>query len=99
MALTVKWTKEAEKTYDAIIEYLERFWTEKEIYSFVQKTFKIIDQIEKNPFQFKASSIPQVRAALITKHNTLFYYVNEATQTIELYTFWDNRQEPDKRPY
>ena len=73
MALVEKWTTEAEETYDAIIEYLDKFWTKKEVRSFVQETFRVIDQIEENPFQFKASSMPNVRAALIAKHNTLYF--------------------------
>jgi plasmid stabilization system protein ParE len=99
MALVARWSKEAEDTFDEIIEYLENNWTEKEIQDFVQKAQKVIGQIEENPYQFKASRFQKIRKALITKHNSLFYFVNEAEKVIELYAFWDNRQNPKKLKY
>ncbi len=99
MALVVRWTKEAEDTFDEIIEYLEENWSEKEIQNFVRTVQKVIGQIEKNPYQFKASRYQEIRKAFITKHNSLFYYVNEADKVIELYAFWDNRQNPQELRY
>ncbi|ALO14054.1 Plasmid stabilization system protein [Salinivirga cyanobacteriivorans] len=99
MALKIKWTEEAEETFDAVIEYLENKWTEKEARNFAQKTNKVIEQIQKNPYQFKASAVENVRKALVTKHNSLFYNVNEEDSIIELYSFWDNRKDPGKLQY
>ena len=99
MALKARWTPEAEKTFNAIIEYLENKWTDIEVRSFVQKSQKVIGQIEKNPYQFKSSSFNEIRIAFITKHNSLIYGVNEQDGIIELYSFWDNRKDPQKRPY
>ena len=99
MALVVKWSKEAEDTFDKIVNYLEENWTEKEIQNFIRKTHKVICQIKKNPYQFKASRFQEVRKALITKQNSLFYFVNENKEVIEIYTFWDNRQNPQKLKY
>lgn len=99
MALKARWTPEAEETFNAIIEYLEIKWTENEVRSFVLKSQKIIDQIEKNPYQFKSSSFNEIRIAFITKYNSLFYGVSEQDGIIELYSFWDNRKDPQERPY
>ncbi len=96
MALVVWWTEEAEYTFDEIIKNLERNWTEKEIRHFVRKAHKVIIQIEINPFQFKASGFNGIRKAFITKHNSLFYFINEEMEIIELYAFWDNRKDPQK---
>jgi plasmid stabilization system protein ParE len=93
MALIARWTQEAEDTFDEIIEHLENKWTEKEIRGFVQKSHKVIEQIENNPFQFKASRFHKIRKAFITKHNSLFYFVNEDDNIIELVSFWDNRKD------
>ena len=99
MALKARWTPEAVDTFNAIIEYLEHKWTEKEVQSFVQRSQKIISQIEKNPYQFKSSGFNEVRIAFITMHNSLLYRVNEQNGVIELYTFWDNRKDPQERPH
>jgi len=99
MALVTRWSIEAEETFNEIIEYLENNWTEKEIQNFVRKAHKVIGQIEKNPYQFKSSSFHEIRKAFITKHNNMFYFVNEDDGTVELYAFWDNRQDDKKSPY
>jgi len=99
MALKARWTTEAEETFNAVIEYLENKWTDIEVRSFVQKSNKIIRQIEKNPYQFKSSSFNKIRIAFITKYNSLIYGVNEQDGIIELYLFWDNRKDPQERPY
>lgn len=91
-----RWSLEAEETFDAVIEYLENNWTEKEVRNFVLKSNKVIGQIEKNPFQFKTSNFHKIRKAFVTKHNSLFYYVNEQEELIELFSFWDNRKDPKK---
>jgi len=99
MALVARWSKEAEDTFDEIIDYLKDNWTEKEIKYFVRKSHKIISQIENSPYQFKASRFQEILQAVITKHNSLLYFVNEEEEVIELYTFWDNRQNPKKLKY
>lgn len=99
MALVARWTQDAEETLDEIIVYLENNLTEKEIRNFVQKSHKVIEQIEKNPFQFKASRFHNLRKAFVTKHNSLLYFVNEDDGIIELYAFWDNRKDPNNLHY
>lgn len=93
------WTPEAEKTFDAIIEYLEARWTEKEIQNFIHNTQKVISQIKSNPYSFQSSTRKEIRRAIISKHNSLFYNINVKENVIELYTFWDNRKDPEKRLY
>ncbi len=41
----------------------------------------------------------KVRKALITKHNTLYYRIKPSKTELELITFWDNRQNPNKLTY
>ncbi|RLD65060.1 MAG: type II toxin-antitoxin system RelE/ParE family toxin [Bacteroidetes bacterium] len=99
MALKTRWTTEAEESFKAVIEYLEYKWTEKEVRNFVRKTNEVIKQIEKHPYQYKASSFHEIRIAIISKHNSLIYYVNKEAEQIELYTFWDHRKDPSNFKY
>jgi plasmid stabilization system protein ParE len=92
MALKIRWSPEADATFDSIVHYLETEWTEKEVRKFVAKTLKLIGQISENPKMFKASGVEKVRKATVAKHNSLFYLIDEANQRIILLTFWDNRQ-------
>ncbi len=96
MALKIIWSLEAEETFESVIGYLEEHWSEKEVRNFVRTTNTLVGQIEKFPYQYKSSSFHEMRKAVITKHNSLIYHVNEKAGQIELYTFWDNRKDPKK---
>ena len=95
MAKEIRWTKEAEVTYQKVITYLEENWTDKEVGNFVNISNKIIFFISENPFMFRQSNKKNVHEALITKHNLLLYRVK--SNHIELLTFWDTRQNPNKK--
>ncbi len=96
MAFKIRWSEEAEESFDDVIQYLENKWTDKEIRNFVQKANKVIRQIQDSPYQFKGSTVESVRKALVNKHVSLFYNVNEKDNIIILYSFWDNRKDPNK---
>ncbi len=99
MALVAMWSEEAECTSDEIIENLEKNSNEEEIREFVRDSHNVISQIEINPYQFKASRSYEIRKAFITKNISLFYFVNEEKDIIELYAFWDKRTDPQKLKY
>ncbi len=42
MAKKIIWTSQAEKTFAAVIKYLETNWTEKEIKKFIRVTDKVV---------------------------------------------------------
>ncbi len=49
MALKIKWSKRAEKSFDKIVEYIEEEWSETSAKKFVRKTNKLLEQIAENP--------------------------------------------------
>jgi plasmid stabilization system protein ParE len=95
MAKEIKWTPEAEETYDKVIEYLERVWTPKEISHFIVHTEKVLHFISENPLLFRKSNKRNIHEALITPHNLLLFRVKP--HQIELITFFDTRQDPKKK--
>jgi plasmid stabilization system protein ParE len=99
MALKIRWSPEADTTFSAIINYLKSEWSEKEIRNFVRKTLKLLGQITENPKMFKASGVEEIRKAVIGRHNSLFYLIDEKEGNIILLSFWDNRQNPANLKY
>lgn len=87
MAKEIRWTTEAQATYQKVITYLEENWTDKEVGNFITISNKIISFISENPLMFRKSNKNNVHEALITKHNLLLYRVKP--NQIELLTFWD----------
>ena len=87
MAYKIIWSPEAEKTFDEVIEYLERKWSKKEIKNFIKKTEEIISIRQNNPYLFKGLEKVSIYEALIGKQNLLIYQVNEPKKRVELLNF------------
>ena len=56
MALEIVWTKQAEKGYAKIIEYLETHFGEKEIQNFVSQTSDFFELLKEYPEILKVSN-------------------------------------------
>lgn len=97
MDFKIIWSPEAERTFDAIINYLEENWSEKEIRNFIVETEKTIFLLKHNPFLFRGSEKENIYEALVGKQNLLLYQVSETSKRIELLSFWDTRQDPGSK--
>jgi len=92
MDLEVRWSEEAEITFDNIFSFIVFRWSESAAIKFKNKTKKILLNLSKQPLIFPECGIDNVRKAVITKQSSVFYEVT-SKQVILLY-FWDNRQDP-----
>lgn len=93
--MKVIWTREAEVSFNRILDYLMEVWTSKEALAFVDIVEDTVDHICASPKMFKISQYDdQSREAFITKHTTMFYRVLEGE--IEIEYFWGNFQDPKK---
>lgn len=89
------WSDEAYKNLLHIIDYLEKFWTAKEIRNFAKLLDKQLILIKNNPALYSYSSKSrQIRKTVLTKHITLYDKVIDTE--IHLVTLFDSRQNPDK---
>lgn len=95
MAYKIVWLPRAEKRFEQIISYLNQHWTEKEIIDFIRRAEAIIHIISINPKAFRYSAQKRIFEAVVTKHNLLLY--RKKGNTIELLTFFDVRQHPNKK--
>jgi len=95
MALTVRWTQEAVDQLDAIIEYLELNWAEKEIRTFFRKLEKAVGSISEHPDRNKLSERKKgTREYQLTRHTTILYDFDDTHVTIML--LWQNLMDPEK---
>ncbi len=95
MAKKIIWTPEAEKTFKAVIDYLERHWSKKEIQNFIERVNSVTEHVKKHPMSYRFAGKDDVREALITKQNLLLYRVSG--DTIYLLYFWDTRKNPERK--
>ena len=96
MVKKIIWTPKAEKSFDAVINYLQEHWSQKEVISFVRKVDVVVFHIARFPFSYHSAGKDDIREALITKHNLLLYRI--AGNTIYVLYFWDTRKNPMRKP-
>jgi hypothetical protein len=89
--LTIHWSEPAKFDYWKNIEYLEREWTLKEVYNFIDKTNELIDLFEKGNVIFKPSNYKSTYQVPVVKQITLYYSV--INNKVELLRFWNNHQD------
>tara|TARA_R100000935_G_C2815848_1_gene157283 strand:- start:835 stop:1137 length:303 start_codon:yes stop_codon:yes gene_type:complete len=91
----ILWTDHALSELENTIAYLEENWTERELKNFSQELDHTIELISKNPELFQISKKKKnVRRAVVARFNNLYYRLNE--DSIEILSFFSNRQDPDK---
>lgn len=90
----VKWTDHAYYELKSTVEHLEENWTDNEIRKLNKELTHTLLLISKNPYLFKSSNTVGVRKVVILKFNTLYYRFNN--ETIEVISFFSNRQDPYK---
>lgn len=97
MALTVKWSEEADQSFDRIFDYLQLQWGLKVAQEFVRRTQGFLDLLSKFPeIGSVENSERQIRGFVLVKQITV-YYIRKG-DSIVLLNFYDNRQKPsDKR--
>lgn len=93
----VIWSKESKRQFDKIVSYLRTEWTEKEVVKFVRRLREFEKVVRQFPELYAESNKKQeFRRAVITKHNSVIYKIDEEKRVIRVYTIFDNRQSPKK---
>ena len=92
----ILWTDFALNELENTIEYLKENWTERELRNLALKIEETLSLLSHNPNLFQASDVRKdIRRVIVAKHNTLYYRVKN--NTIEIISFFSNRQSPKKR--
>ncbi|PTT78500.1 MULTISPECIES: type II toxin-antitoxin system RelE/ParE family toxin [unclassified Chryseobacterium] len=91
----ILWTPNALEELEQTIEYLQLHFTDKEIKKLVQKIESLIEIISQNPFIFPISESKNIHKLVILEFNSMYYRVNNGS--VEILSFFSNRQSPQKR--
>lgn len=98
MALAVFWSKQADKKFDLILNYLENEFGIPATSDFVKKVYDILAIIAEFP---EIGSLEyqdlNIRGLLIIKQISLFYQIRK--DKIILLNFYDNRQKPKLKKF
>ncbi|MAM28674.1 MAG: hypothetical protein CMC13_06585 [Flavobacteriaceae bacterium] len=89
----ILWTDHALSELNKTIQYLEENWTDKELGNLSLELEHTVELISKTLEIFQASK-RNTRRAIVAKYNSLYYRIND--DSIEIISFFSNRQDPGK---
>ena len=91
----ILWTDHALWELNNTYEYLELHFSETELQKLTKELDRTLRLIADNPTLFPVSDSTGIRKAVVKKFNTLYY--REGRYTIEIISFFSNRQSPKRR--
>lgn len=93
MEIKIIWSKQAEFSYNSIIDYLLENWSYKVTDEFCNQVEYVISLLESQPLiGSKVFSDENLRKILVTEQNYLYYEIDD--NLISLLNFQDTRQNP-----
>jgi plasmid stabilization system protein ParE len=93
----IEWTSEAEENLNAIFDYLERMWSEREISNFAQTLEQHLLIITKHPAAFPYyDRRKNVRRCVLSPQTSIYYREISSENKIVIITLFDNRRNPKR---
>jgi plasmid stabilization system protein ParE len=97
---SIHWSYSATISFDKIIEYLKKNWTDREIKNFINRTNEVLNLLKRYPEMCRPSlKRKNVRIALLNKHTQMIYHFKPRKQEIEVLLFWGMKQDKTKLKY
>ncbi|MBI1768535.1 MAG: type II toxin-antitoxin system RelE/ParE family toxin [Bacteroidetes bacterium] len=94
--MKVVWTPEAKETFSSNIDYLLSEWGEQVTLDFLDRVDEVVFRIKSNPNLFPIiKREDNVHRCVVVKQISLYYRIVSA-QEIDLITFWNNYQNPER---
>jgi plasmid stabilization system protein ParE len=96
----ILWTDSAKSTFNNIVEYLRKEWSEREVQKFVNNTLEMISTLKRYPEMCRPSlKRKNVRIGILNKHTQLIYHYKPGKKKLEILLFWNFKRNPAKLKY
>jgi|SRR5688572_1407207 len=96
MSRVLRWTSESKKTFNQNLEYLSEEWDNQVINNFLDRVEEVLEQIRSNPELYPLHRpSDQIHKCVVHKRIILYYKIVD-DKHIDLLTFWNTYQGPDK---
>ena len=94
--MKVIWTPEAKHSFDSNIDYLLSEWGDQVTSDFLDRVDEVVSRIRSNPNLFPAiKKEDNIHRCIVVKQVSLYYRI-VSNQQIDLITFWNNYQNPER---
>ncbi len=90
----ILWTPKASLSFNRIVEYLRKEWSEKEVEKFIATTMEFLSVLKRYPEMCRPSiKRKYVRIGILNKHTQLIYHYKPRKKQIEILLFWNFKQD------
>jgi plasmid stabilization system protein ParE len=94
--MKVIWTPEAAETFKLNIDYLQVEWEDQVALNFLDRVDEVVETIKSNPEIYPSiNKKDNIRRCVIVKQISLYYKIVSNKQ-IDLLTFWNSYQNPER---
>ena len=96
MNYSLHWTEEAKKSFNQNLEYLSEQWDNQVINNFLDRVDGILSQIKSNPEIYSLHRKKDNVYKCVVHKRIILYFKIVGSNQIDLLTFWNTYQNPDK---
>jgi plasmid stabilization system protein ParE len=96
MSYSLRWTPESRKTFNQILDYLADEWNTQVVSNFIDQVDVVLQRIRNNPHLYPLHRSEQKVHKCVVHKRVVLYYKIVNDKHIDLLTFWNTYQNPDK---
>jgi plasmid stabilization system protein ParE len=96
MSRTLRWTSESKRTFNQNLEYLAEGWNNQVINNFLDRVEEVLEKIKSNPELYPLHRPKDKVYKCVVHKRVVLYFRIVDTEHIDLLTFWNTYQNPDK---
>lgn len=96
MSRVLRWTSESKKTFNRNLEYLSEEWDNSVINNFLDRVEEVLEQIKNSPELYPLHRPADKIYKCVVHKRVILYYKIMDDKHIDLLTFWNTYQDPDK---
>lgn len=98
--LEILWTNSAKRSFNNIVEYLRREWSDKEVEKWIERAEEMLSMLQRYPEMCRPSmKRKNVRIGILNKHTQLIYHYKPIKKQIVILLFWGMKKDPAKFKY
>ena len=92
----LNWTIESEKTFNQNLEYLAKEWDNVVLNDFLDRVEEVLEKVRSNPNLYPIHSPETGIHKCVIHERIVLYYKIVDDEVIDLLTFWNTYQNPEK---
>jgi plasmid stabilization system protein ParE len=96
MSYRLNWTSESEKTFNQNLEYLSKEWNLIVLNQFLDRVEEVLERISSNPKLYSLHRPEDNVYKCVLHERIILYYKIVNKEEIDLLSFWNTYQNPER---